>query len=152
MLAHRQETNPLYHLLGHRHYFCFSDAKHSHCQPARKCLATLERPSMTAFRYCAWPGSEVHKSLGTMGQRRCVRGSIMDDLHDHRAEEVRWRGRGETLSSQSWTTAGHPKDSSYNDVGGSGVTGRSLENVLGGGLGGKSSHAPENTSPMADIF
>lgn len=76
----------------------------------------------------------------------------MDDLHDHRAEEVRWRDRGETLSSQSWTAAGHPKDSSYNAVGGRGVTGRSLENVLGGGLGGKSSHAPENTSPMADIF
>lgn len=36
-------------------------------------------------------------------------------------------------------------------LGEGGVTGRSLENVLGGGLGGKSSHAPENTSPMADI-
>lgn len=42
----------------------------------------------------------------------------MDDLHDHRAEEMRGRGRGQNLSSQSWTAAGHPKDSSYSDVGG----------------------------------
>lgn len=76
----------------------------------------------------------------------------MDDLHDHRAEEVRWRGRGETLSSQSWTALGIRKIQVIMMLGEGGVTGRSLENVLGGGLGGKSSHAPENISLMADIF